>query len=275
MHRIRLTQIFPFLLPLRITTKKWWFYHKMKDESIYGLTKDHEYLDHIVYQYDLPMINPNSGYDICYQYNKVHNLNIASAPLQKLIIKPHQIFSLCRLIRNADQAIPYKDGLITTDETTKPAYGGGLCQLSNMLFWVFLHSPLTIVERYPHNVETIPQDPYMPYGVDATIAEGWCDLKVRNDTDHVYQIDIGFDDANIMHVILRADVKPSSSYMIYNKNLHYHHEGKHLMQSVDVMRRIKDGPTIKDEYLYTNHCEIGYPLTDAHTHLNIGQIMEE
>ena len=275
MHRIRLTQIFPFLLPLRIKTKKWWFYHKMNDESIYGLTKSDQCLDYIVYEYDLPMINANSGYDIGYQYNKVHNLKVASAPLQKLIIKPHQTFSLCRLIRHADQATPYKDGLITTNETTKPAYGGGLCQLSNMLFWVFLHSPLTIVERYPHNVETIPQDPYMPYGVDATIAEGWCDLKVRNDTNHLYQIIIGFDHDNIMHVTLLSDIKHTLAYTIYNQNLVYDQDGKHLMQSVDVMRRIDDGTTIQDEYLYTNRCEIDYPLTNAHTHLNIGQIMEE
>ena len=275
MHRIRVTQIFPFLLPLRVKSKKWWFYHKMKDETIYGLTKDDKRLSYPVYQYRLNMVNKNSGYPIVYQYNKVHNLKVASAPLHHLVIKPHQVFSLCRLIRYADQSIPYKDGLITVDEVTKPSYGGGLCQLSNMLYWVFLHSPLTVVERWPHNVETIPQDPYTPYGVDSTIAEGWCDLKVRNDTTNTYQLMIDFENDEIMQVALWCDHPTNQTYTIYNRNLHYYHEGKHLMQKVDVMRTIhKDGQTITEK-LYTNTCEIAYPLSEIHTHLNIGQTMEE
>lgn len=275
MHRIRVTQLFPFLLPLRIKSKKWWFYHKMNDQSIYGLTKDNQSLSHLVFQYRLAMVNPNSGYDIQYQYNKVHNLKVASAPLQHLIIKPNQVFSLCRLIRHADQLTPYKDGLITVDEVTKPSYGGGLCQLSNMLYWVFLHSPLTVIERWPHNVETIPQDPYTPYGVDATIAEGWCDLKVRNDTNATYQIRIDFDKENVMQVGLWSNQMHTATYTIYNRNLHYYHEGKHLMQKVDVMRRINDGTDVIDQKLYTNKCEIGYPLSEVHIHLNSGQTMEE
>ena len=34
--------------------------------------------------------------------------------------------------------------------------GGGLCQLSNLIFWMTLHTPLTVVERYRHSHDVFP-----------------------------------------------------------------------------------------------------------------------
>ncbi len=76
--------------------------------------------------------------------------------------------------------------------------GGGLCQMSNLLFWVFLHSPMTIVERHTHDIKDFPTArDGEPEGVDATVSEGWRDLKVKNDTDKTFQIGIVFDAENI------------------------------------------------------------------------------
>lgn len=34
--------------------------------------------------------------------------------------------------------------------------GGGLCQLSNLIYWMTIHTPLTIVERYKHSYDVFP-----------------------------------------------------------------------------------------------------------------------
>ena len=34
--------------------------------------------------------------------------------------------------------------------------GGGLCQLSNLIFWMTLHTPLTVTERYRHSHDVFP-----------------------------------------------------------------------------------------------------------------------
>ena len=36
------------------------------------------------------------------------------------------------------------------------ATGGGLCQLSNLIYWMTLHTPLTITERYRHSYDVFP-----------------------------------------------------------------------------------------------------------------------
>ena len=47
-----------------------------------------------------------------------------------------------------------------------------------------LHTPLTLTERHGHQVKDFPEPPSdAPLGVDATVAEGWLDLRVRNDTE--------------------------------------------------------------------------------------------
>lgn len=59
------------------------------------------------------------------------------------------------------------------DGKTLASYGGGLCMLSDMLFWMFLHTPLTIVERHGHAVCSFPTTTEeLPKGTDATVSEG-------------------------------------------------------------------------------------------------------
>ena len=94
------------------------------------------------------MLNENSGFDMKYQINKVHNLKLAAKTINKVIIEPKETFSFWQLVRWADQHEKYKDGLNLVNGKIVGSYGGGLCQLSNMLFWLFLHTPLTICLLY-------------------------------------------------------------------------------------------------------------------------------
>ena len=41
-------------------------------------------------------------------------------------------------------------------EKYKMSLGGGLCQLSNLIYWMTLHTPLTITERYRHSYDVFP-----------------------------------------------------------------------------------------------------------------------
>ena len=96
------------------------------------------------------MYNRSTGFSMMYQKNKVFNLKLAAATMDKLVIRPGETFSFWQLVRYADRDTPYREGLVEIDGklTTRP--GGGLCQISNLLFWMFLHTPLTIVERRGH-----------------------------------------------------------------------------------------------------------------------------
>ena len=135
----RLTQIFPFLLPLRRWQRKVFFYAKMRfDKNVYAKRRLDTLLPHSIYSVSSVMINRRSGFPIEYQYNKAHNLALASKTMQHVIIRPGQTFSFYQLVRKADKREHFKDGLVLENGRLKTSYGGGLCQLSSLLFQLFL-----------------------------------------------------------------------------------------------------------------------------------------
>lgn len=258
-----MTQLFPFLLPLRQWQRKKCCYLKMRlDKNHYADTISDELLPNKIFETSALMVNQSSGYDIQYQYNKVHNLKLAGKAINKVLIRPKETFSFYWLVRNADKKEPYKDGLNLVDGKIIGSYGGGLCQLSNLLFWCFLHTPLTIVERHGHAVESFPSTTEeLPCGTDATINEGWLDLKICNDTDNTFQVVVEFDDEYMYGSILSQN-SVNMEYKVYNSSVSYVRENGKVYQIASVCRTEKDITTGKDSQkeLYINRCEIGYEL---------------
>jgi vancomycin resistance protein VanW len=129
--------------------------------------------------------------------------------------------------------------------------------------WVFLHSPLSIAERHTHDVKDFPtMRDAEPEGVDATISEGWLDLKVKNETDITFQISLSFDNANITGSLFTDKAMPFI-YEIEGNDLSYFRENGAVHQKISIYRREIDIDTQKvtsESLLYTNLCEIGYQL---------------
>jgi vancomycin resistance protein VanW len=73
--------------------------------------------------------------------------------------------------------------------------GGGLCQLSNLIYWLTLHTPLTVVERWRHNYDVFPDaERTQPFGSGATVVYNYVDLQIRNETEDVYRLSLKLDD---------------------------------------------------------------------------------
>ena len=265
MSRKRITQIFPFLLPIRKKQRKFCFYMKMRfDSNKYAKTVAYKQLPYKIFETSSLMLNKNSGFDMKFQMNKAHNLKLAAKTIDGLLIKPRETFSFYQLVRYADRNEPFKDGLNLVDGKIVGSYGGGLCQLSNLLFWMFLHTPLTVIERHGHAVESFPSTTEdLPCGTDATINEGWLDLKVKNDTDTTFQIIISFDD-EFMYGHILSDSEQKYEYEIFNKSIAYYKDNGKVMQkaSVDCNRLNKTTQETDHIWLYNNVCEIGYTLPD-------------
>lgn len=263
MARKRLTQVFPALLPLRKWQRKKLFYFKMQaDENLYSKKISKEILPHKVFETSSLMVNENSGFDMKYQFNKVHNLRLAARTINHIIIEPRETFSFWQLVRWADKNERYRDGLNLVDGEIVGSYGGGLCQLSNMLFWLFLHTPLTIVERYGHDTEFFPAtNEELPCGIDATINEGWLDLKVKNDTENTFQIIVDFDDKYMYGRIL-SHRKLDTKYEVFNSEVTYIREEGKIHQIASVCRSEDNGRNKIVKDLYVNKCEIAHELPE-------------
>ncbi len=266
MSRRRLTQIFPFMLPLRRWQRKKFFYYQMqRDGHRYAKRIADGPLPCMVFQTSIPMLNENSGFDMQYQINKVHNLKLAARTLNRVLIGPGETFSFWQLVRWADREEKYRDGLNLVDGKTVASYGGGLCMLSDTLFWMFLHTPLTVVERHGHAVKTFPSTSKdFPCGTDAAVSEGWLDLKVRNETEHTFQIEVSFDE-EYMHGRILSPKAAGFAYSVFNPSVSYRKEGGKMYQVAPVCRRQTDKATGKqtETELYVNRCEIAYRLPEG------------
>lgn len=116
MAKKRLTQRFPWLVPLRRRQRVFCFYWGMRlDGRRYAAVRSGEELPRRAFEANSPLYNRETGWDMRYQENKVHNLKLAAAMLDGMLIQPGETFSFCRAIRRADHRVPYKDGLTVVD----------------------------------------------------------------------------------------------------------------------------------------------------------------
>lgn len=94
LSRKRITQIFPFLLPVREMQRKICFYTAMRlDGRHYAETIDEKHLAYKLFETNCALYNRNTGFDMIYQENKVFNLKLAAKtlianPIENSIIQP-------------------------------------------------------------------------------------------------------------------------------------------------------------------------------------------
>lgn len=123
---------------------------------------------------------------------KLHNMRKAIADLQYLEIPPGGILSFWHIVGNPGARRGFMPGRNIVGGKLVRAYGGGLCQLSSALYELALRSGLELLERHAHstNVYT-PETLYTPLGLDATLAYGYKDLRLRN--NHPWPICFAFE----------------------------------------------------------------------------------
>lgn len=140
------------------------------------------------------LLRPLKDVEMYLQYNKVTNLKIAISHLDKVVIKPGQIFSVWRLIGRPTKSKGYLDGLTLNNGYISKGIGGGLCQLGNLLYWMALHTPLTIKERWRHCYDVFPDiNRTIPFACGATLSYNYIDLQLQNNTNKSFQINLWLD----------------------------------------------------------------------------------
>jgi vancomycin resistance protein VanW len=116
-----------------------------------------------------------------YSENKQHNLRLAIENMEGLIIEPGRIFSFWHLTGAPTAARGYKGGRNLVGDVLVIDIGGGLCQLSGIIYQLCLLSGMKIIERYPHSKDIYTDDTrFTPLGTDATVVYGYKDLRVEN-----------------------------------------------------------------------------------------------
>lgn len=218
-------------------------------------------LPYLVTNHKTPLIRQLQNVDMCLQHNKVKNLTIAVKCINGLVIHPGETFSFWYLIGRPTRQKGYLDGMVLCNGDFKPGVGGGLCQLSNLIYWMTLHSPLTIKERWRHNYDVFPDaNRTQPFGSGATVVYNYVDLQICNETDSDYQLLVWLDE-NALHGELRSQQAPLTYYKVYEKEHLITHEwwGGYMRHNI-IHKKIYDlnDQELDDLFVTENHAVMMY-----------------
>lgn len=112
---------------------------------------------------------------------KWHNLRLAIATLNQVVMPTGSLFSFWRLIGRPTAARGFRAGRSLLGGRLATDYGGGLCQLSGIIYHTVLLAGLRVLERHCHSVDIYTEDArFTPLGADATVAFGFKDLRFEN-----------------------------------------------------------------------------------------------
>ena len=234
----------------------------------YSKEKSGRIYPYLVFIHSTPLLRKLEGVDMHLQYNKITNLKLASGRINEIIINPAEILSYWKLIGKPTYKKGYLDGLVlSADGSFKSGEAGGLCQLSNLIYWTALHSPLTIIERYRHSHDVFPDvNRTQPFGTGATCAYNYLDLQIENRTENKYQLIVYLTEESLIGE-LRCDKEAKYRYDIYEKE----HSitpglfGGYVRNNI-IYRKTYNlyNELIKDEYITENHAYMMYaPYLEA------------
>ena len=97
---------------------------------------------------------------------------------------PNEIFSFCNIIGNTTASKGYVASRSLTGNSISETIGGGICQLSGLIYYISLIGDLEILERHNHSTDIYnDKTRFTPLGSDATIVYGYKDLKIKNNTN--------------------------------------------------------------------------------------------
>lgn len=118
-----------------------------------------------------------------YSDNKWVNLAIALQKIEPVVIHPNQIFSFWQAVGAPTKKNGYQVGRSLMNGQLAPVFGGGLCQLSGLIYLLALHTDFGILERHAHSKDIYTDETrFAPLGGDATIVYGYKDLRLKNQT---------------------------------------------------------------------------------------------
>lgn len=161
------------------------------------------------------LLRPLKDVEMYLQHNKITNLRLAIEKINGVIINPGQTFSIWRLVGRPTKAKGYLEGLVLNGGTISTGIGGGLCQLGNLIYWMALHTPLTVAERWRHGYDVFPDvNRKIPFACGATLSYNYVDLKIKNETRERFQINLWLDE-EYLHGEIKSDGEPVYDYEVF------------------------------------------------------------
>lgn len=219
------------------------------------------------FEHSSTLLRPLKNVDMQLQHNKITNLQLAANKINGLIIPPGKKFSFWKLVGAPTKSKGYLPGLVLENGGIGSDYGGGLCQMGNLIYWMTLHTPLTITERYRHGYDVFPDiNRTLPFGSGATLSYNYIDLQIENTTDQDFQLNLWLSEKKL-HGGWLSSVGVDKKYEVYESEheIHTQHWGGYTRHN-QIMRKTFNltGEELNDELVTENHAIMMYnPLLES------------
>jgi len=199
------------------------------------------------------------------QENKIVNLTLAARQIDGIIIQPGEIFSFWRLVGRATRKKGYIEGMQLSRGEVKTGIGGGVCQLANLLYWMVLHTPLTVIERHHHSFDPFPDEGrVLPFGSGASVFYNYIDFRFKNTTEYTFQIRVWVTDRHLRGAIFTKEEVANSYHIEEREHEFYKKDGKTFRRN-EIWRRTvnkRTGDYEHEEMLIKNNSEVKYEVLE-------------
>ncbi|MBO4617468.1 MAG: VanW family protein [Lachnospiraceae bacterium] len=224
-------------------------------------TYSEEELPNIVKSHSSIMRRKLLGVDMKLQDNKVTNILLACKKINGLVIHPGETFSYWCTVGPTDRKHGYKEGLVISKNGLTSGYGGGLCQMANMIHWLVLNSPLEVTELHHHSDALFPDERRrVPFGTGTSVCYNNVDYRFMNNTDQNVQILVWVEGDELCGE-LRSEKPFPYRYKLSEEDHHYRMEGDTYYRISKVFRIVIDretGREIRKELVLNNHSKVMY-----------------
>ncbi|MDY6037559.1 MAG: VanW family protein [Eubacterium sp.] len=218
-------------------------------------------LPHIVKSHSSILIRRLHGVDLKLQENKVTNIMIACNKINGLIIRPGESFSYWSTVGPIGKKYGYKEGLMIGRNGMTSGYGGGLCQMANMIHWLVLNSPLDVTELHHHSDALFPDERRrVPFGTGTSVSYNNVDYRFKNNTNQDVQILVWCENGELCGE-LRSEREYPYRYKLIEENHHFKREGDKYFRNSQVYRIVIDrlsNEELRRELILDNHSEVMY-----------------
>ena len=140
-------------------------------------------------------------------------------------------------------------------------YGGGLCQMANMIHWLVLNSPLEVTELHHHSDTLFPDERRrVPFGTGTSVCYNNVDYRFKNNTDQDVQILVWCENGELCGE-LRSEREYPCRYKLVEENHHFKKEGDKYFRISQVYRIVIDRLTNEELYrelILDNHSAVMY-----------------
>lgn len=261
---MRISEVHPLLLRLRINQKRGFrFLKNVKDRHKFCKEFAKRTYPYTCKKHQSVLRRRLGDSDPQLQENKIVNVSIAAHQIDGVILNPGEMFSFWDLVGKTTSQKGYIEGMLLSMGEVKSGVGGGICQLANLLYWMVLHTPLTVVERHHHSFDPFPDEGrVLPFGSGASVYFNYVDLRFMNTTAQPFQIRVWVTDKHLKGGIY-TDQEWMYAYHLEERNHQFvKDKGKNYRRN-EIWRKTVDKATgnyIHEECLIKNFSEVKYEI---------------